>query len=162
MSKTRLIIPLNDYVLRTLWAGVEVSCEPPEVHTHRLLVLLICRNIGGLNVDSFSDRVPSLGRRHRPTNRSVVDGKTKDHGDVLQHHCGHATRKVQHVGLWMPLVHKCHQRGGVHHRKTVGDEPSKRQEHRMPYERLIPLVPHQGVVRADPERVQTLWNTTIV
>jgi hypothetical protein len=44
----------------------------------------------------------------------------------------------------------------------VVDEPSKRQEPRTAYERLVPLVPVQGVMCADPERLQTLSNTTTV
>jgi hypothetical protein len=58
MPKTRLIIPMNDYTLITLRVGVEVSCEPPRVHGHRLLVLLIYGDVGGgggSNVDSFFD-----------------------------------------------------------------------------------------------------------
>jgi hypothetical protein len=31
MLKTRLSIPLNDGILSTLQAGVEVRCEPPGV-----------------------------------------------------------------------------------------------------------------------------------
>jgi hypothetical protein len=47
MPNTRPNIPLNDRVLSTLQTGVEVSCEPPGVHTHRLPVLLIHRDVGG-------------------------------------------------------------------------------------------------------------------
>jgi hypothetical protein len=36
-----------------------------------------------LNADSLSDGVPPPGGRHHPTNRSTVDGKTKDHGNIL-------------------------------------------------------------------------------
>jgi hypothetical protein len=72
---------------------------------------------------------------------------------------GHHTQKVECVGLWMPPVHKCHQRGGVHQRQTAGDEPSKWQEPHMPYEWLIPVVPHQGAMCAGPKQLQTLWNT---
>jgi hypothetical protein len=65
-------------------------------------------------------------------------------------------------GLWTPPVHECHQRGGIHQRQTMVDEPSKRQEPRTMYERLIPLVRVQGSVRVDPEWLQTLSNTTTV
>jgi hypothetical protein len=141
MPKTRSTIPLNDGVFSTLWAGVKVSCEPPRVNAHRLLVLLVCGNVGGSHADSSPDGVPPPAWRHHPTNRRAVDGKTKDHGDVLQCHCGLPTRKVECVGLRTPLIHKCHQRGGVHHRQTAGDELSKWQETHTPYERLIPLIP---------------------
>jgi hypothetical protein len=86
------------------------------VHTRRLLVLLIHGDVGGggSNADSLSDGVPPPGGRYQPTNRSDVDEKTKDHYDVLQHHCGLTTGKVEHVGLRMPPIHKCRQHGGVH------------------------------------------------
>jgi hypothetical protein len=73
-------------------------------------------------------------------------------GDILQHHHGLTTRKLERVGLQMPLVHKCHQCGRVHHHQTVGDEPSKRHEPRTPYEWRVSHVPHQGVMRVDPEQ----------
>jgi hypothetical protein len=130
MPKTRPSIPLNDGVLSTLRAGVEVSCEPPGVDARQLLVLLVCGKVGGSNADSFPDTVPPTTWRHRPTDRSVIDGKTNDHAGVLQHHRGLATRKVERVGLRMPLVHKSHQRGGVHHQQIACDELSKRQEPR--------------------------------
>jgi hypothetical protein len=47
MPKTRPSIPLNDGVLSTPRARVEVSCEPPRVNDHRLIVLLVCGNVGG-------------------------------------------------------------------------------------------------------------------
>jgi hypothetical protein len=132
MPKARSSILLNDGVLRTLRVGVEVSCEPPGVNAHSLLVLLVCGNIGGSHANSSPDRDPPPA-----TNRCVVDGKTKDHDDILQHHRGLPTQKVEHVGLWVPPVHKCRQRGGVHHRQITDDKLSKRQEPRTPYERLI-------------------------
>jgi hypothetical protein len=107
MPKTRPSIPLNDGVLSTLKAGVEVSCELPRVNARRLPVLLVYGNIGVSQADSRHDGVPPPAWRHRPTNRSVINGKTKDHGDVLQRHRGLPTRKVEHVGLWTPPVHKC-------------------------------------------------------
>jgi hypothetical protein len=69
---------------------------------------------------------------------------------------------VERVGLQMPLIHEHRKRGGVHQRHTTGHEPSKGQELRLTYEQLIPLAPRQGVVRADPERLQTLSNTITV
>jgi hypothetical protein len=70
---------------------------------------------------------------------------------------------VERVCLQTPPVHKCYQHGGVHQwHTTSGDEPSKRQEPRTTYERLVPLIPHQGVVYADPKVLQTLWNKIIV
>jgi hypothetical protein len=84
MPKTRLSIPLNDVILSILQTGVEVSCEPPRVNAYRILVLLLYGNIGGSKVDSSPDRVPPPAWSHRPRNQRVVDGKTKDHGDVLQ------------------------------------------------------------------------------
>jgi hypothetical protein len=152
MPNTRHNIPLNDCVLSTLRAGVEVSCEPPGVHVRRLLVFLICGDVGGSNANSLYNGVPSPGGRHHPTNKSAVDEKTKDHGDILQRHRGLATRKVERVGLQTPLVDKCRQHDGVHQRQTAGgDEPSKRQEPRTTFERLIPLVPRQEAVGVDPE-----------
>jgi hypothetical protein len=71
-------------------------------------------------------------------------------------------RKVERVCLRTPPIHECHQRSGVHQRQIAGDEPSKWQEPRMIYERLVPLIPHHGVVRVDPEQLQTLSNTTTV
>jgi hypothetical protein len=162
MPKTRPSIPLNDGVLSILQTGVEVSYEPPGVNACHLLVLLVCRNVKGLKVDSSPDGVPPPAWRHRPRNRCAVDGETKDHGDVLQCHCGLPTRKVERVGLRMPLVHKCHQCGGVHHRQTAGDEASKQQEPRTTYEWRVPLVPHHRAMRANPEWGQSMWNTTIV
>jgi hypothetical protein len=47
MPNIRPNIPLNNNILSTLWTSVEVSCEPPGVHVHRLPVLLIHRDIGG-------------------------------------------------------------------------------------------------------------------
>jgi hypothetical protein len=125
MPNTRPNIPLNDCVLSTLRAGVEVSCEPPGVHTRHLLVLLICGDVGGLNADSLSDGIPPPDGRYHPTNRSAVDGKTKDHSDVLQCHRGLTTWKVKRVGLQTPPIHKCYQCGRVHQRQTVGDKSSK-------------------------------------
>jgi hypothetical protein len=154
MPKTRPSIPLNDGVLSTLRAGVEVSCEPPGVDARQLLVLLVCGKVGGSNADSFPDTVPPTTWRHRPTDRSVIDGKTNDHADILQHHRGLMTRKVECVGLRTPLVHKSHQHGGVHHQQIAGDELSKRQEPRTSYERCVLLIPHQGAMHADHERGQ--------
>jgi hypothetical protein len=37
---------------------------------------------GGSKAKCMSDEVPLLDRRHHPTNRSVIDVKTKDHGNV--------------------------------------------------------------------------------
>jgi hypothetical protein len=91
MPNTRPNIPPNDCVQSTLWVGVEVRCEPPGVHSHHLLVLLIRGDVSGSNADILSNGVPPPGGRHEPTNRSAVDGKTKDHGDVLQRHHGLAT-----------------------------------------------------------------------
>jgi hypothetical protein len=142
MPNTKQNIPLNDCVLITLRAGVDVSCEPPRVHARRLLVLLIRGDVGGLNADSLFDGVPPPDGRHHPTNSSVIDEKTKDHDDILQCHRSLTTRKVEHVPLPMPPVHKCYQRGRVHQRQAKGgDEPSKRQEPLTTYEWLIPLVP---------------------
>jgi hypothetical protein len=133
------------------------------VHARRLLVLLIREHVRGSNADSLSYRVLPPGGRHHPTNRSDVDGKTKDHDDIMRRHCSLATRKVERVRLWTPPVHKCCQRGGVHQRQAAcGDEPKKRQEPRTTYERLIPLIPRQGALRVDPKMLQTLWNKIIV
>jgi hypothetical protein len=52
MPNTRQNIPLNNCVLITLWAGVEVSSEPPGVHAHRLLFLLIRVHIEGSSADA--------------------------------------------------------------------------------------------------------------
>jgi hypothetical protein len=84
MSNTRPNITLNDCVLSTLRIVVEVSCEPLGGHACRLLVLLIWCDVGESKANRLSDGVPPLGRSHHPTNRSAIDGKTKDHGDVLQ------------------------------------------------------------------------------
>jgi hypothetical protein len=162
MSNTRPNIPLNDGILSTLWAGAEVSCEPPGVHAHRLPVLLIPWDIGGSKANQLSNGVPPPGRRHHPTNRSVIHGKTKDHGDVLQRHHDLAKQKVECVGLLMPPVHECRQRSDIHQRQTAVHELSKRQEPHTMYERLVPLVPLQGLVCADPQQLQTLSNTTTV
>jgi hypothetical protein len=105
MSKTRPSITLNDSVLSTLRAGVEVSYEPHGVDPLHLLVLLVCGNIEWLNAESSLDGVPPP-IWHRATNRSAVDGKTNDHDDVLQRHRGLVTRKMERVDLWMPSVHK--------------------------------------------------------
>jgi hypothetical protein len=126
MSNTRPNIPLNDSIISTLWAVAEVSCEPLRVHARCLSVLLIQCNIRGSKANCLSDRVSPLDRSHHPTDWSAVDGKTKDHGDVLQRHRDLARWKVECVGLRTPPVHEHHQRGGVHQRQTVGDEPSKR------------------------------------
>jgi hypothetical protein len=142
---TRPNIPLKDYVLSTLWAGVEVTGEPPGVHARHLLVLLIWCDVRGSKANRMSDGVPPLGRRHHPTNRSAIDGKTKDHGDVLQHHRDLTRRKVECMGLGTPPVHDRRQHGGVHQRQTAGDEPSKWHEPCTMYEWLVPLVPHQGL-----------------
>jgi hypothetical protein len=140
-----------------------VRCEPPGVNAHHLLVLVVCGNVRGrLNADSSPDRVPPPSWKHRPTNWSAVDGKTKDHGGVLQRHRHLNGRKVDRVGLRTPPVHRCRQHGGVHYRQTAGDEPSKQQEPRTLYEWRIPLIPRQGVARVDPERGQSMWNTTII
>jgi hypothetical protein len=125
MPKTRPSIPLNDGVLSTFRAGVKISCEPPSVNAHHLLVLLVCGNIEGSQADSSPDRVPPPAWVHRPTNRCAINGKTKDHDDILQHHRGLSTRKVEHVGLYTPPVVMCRQHGGVHHQQIAGDEPSK-------------------------------------
>jgi hypothetical protein len=117
---------------------------------------------GGSQVDSSPDKVPPSAWSHRPTNWTAVDGKTNVHGDVLQCHRGLATRKVKRVGLQTPPVDKCHQWGGVHHRQTTSDEASKRQEPHTAYEWHVPLVPHLGVVHADPEWGQSLRNTIVV
>jgi hypothetical protein len=152
MSKTRPSIPLNDGVLSILRTGVKVSCEPPGVNAHRLLVLLVWGNVGESKVDSSPNGVPPPAWRHRPRNRRVVDGETKDHSNVLQCHRGLPTWKVERVGLRTPPVHKCRQCGGVHHRQTTGDKVSKRQEPCMAYKWRVPLVPREGVVRADPKQ----------
>jgi hypothetical protein len=89
MSKTRPSITLNDSVLSTLWAGVEVSCEPHGVDPLRLRS----------NADSSLDGVPPPIWKHRATNRSAVDGKTNDHDDVLQRHHGLVTRKMERMDL---------------------------------------------------------------
>jgi hypothetical protein len=132
------------------------------VNAHRLPVLLVCMNVGGSQADRSHDGVPPLGWRHCPRNRCAVDGKTEDHGDVLQRHHGLPTRKVECVGLQTPPVYKCRQRGGVHHRQMARHETSKRQEHITSYERRVPLVPRQGVVRTDLERQESLCNTTMI
>jgi hypothetical protein len=61
MSNTRPNIPLNDGVLCTLRAGVEVSCEPPGVHTRHLPILLMPWDVGGGGVKDQSpvQRSPS-------------------------------------------------------------------------------------------------------
>jgi hypothetical protein len=99
MSKTRPSITLNDSVLSTLRAGVEVSCEPHGVDPLRLLVLLVCGNIKWSNADSSLDGVPPPIWKHRATNQSAVDEKTNDHDDVLQRHRGLITRKVERVDI---------------------------------------------------------------
>jgi hypothetical protein len=162
MPNTRPNITLNDCILSTLWASVEVRCEPPGVHAHRLLVLLIGGDVRGSKANRLFDGVPPPGRRHQPTNRSVIDGKTEDHGDLLQCHRDLARWKVERVGLRTPPVHECCKCGGVHQRQTAVDELSKRQEPRMMYEWLVPLIPCQGAVCVDPKRLQMLSNTTTV
>jgi hypothetical protein len=152
MPKTRPSIPLNDGILNILRARVEVTCEPPGVNAHCLLALLVCENVGGSHNDCSRNGVPPPAWRHHPRNWRAVDGKTKDHGEVLYTHRGLPTQKVECVGLWMPPVYKCRQHGGVYHRQTTGDGASKRQEPRMSYERRESLIPRQGDARADPER----------
>jgi hypothetical protein len=132
------------------------------MHACRLLVLLIPWDVGRSKANGLRDGVPQPGRRHHPTNRSAVNGKTKDHGDILQRHHDLARRKVERVGLRTPPVHESHQCGGIHQRQTAVDEPSKRQEPRTTYEQLIQQVPVQGGMRADPERLQMLSITTTV
>jgi hypothetical protein len=114
MHKKRVSVPLNHCVLSALQAGVKVSCEPTRVDTRRLLVHLVCRHVGGSNAGSSPDNVPPPPWRHWPTNQSVVNGKTKDHGDILKHHRGIAAHKVERVGLQTSLVHLCCQCHGVH------------------------------------------------
>jgi hypothetical protein len=75
---------------------------------------------------SVSDVVPPPSWRHRPTNWGVINGQTQDHGNILKCHPGLTTRKVEHVGLRTPPVHKCRQRNGVHHRQTTDDDPTRR------------------------------------
>jgi hypothetical protein len=53
------------------------------MHARRLHVLLIPWDVGRSKANGLSDGVPPPGRRQHPTNRSVIDGKTKDHDDVL-------------------------------------------------------------------------------
>jgi hypothetical protein len=141
MPNTRPNIPLNVCILSTLRACVQVSCEPPGVNAHHFLVLLIHGDVRGGGQMPIASTMVSLHPVHQLRNRSSVDGKTKDHGDILQYHRGLATRKVECVGLWTPLVHKCHQHDGVHQRQTAGKELSKRQEPRMMYEQLLPVIP---------------------
>jgi hypothetical protein len=132
------------------------------VNIRRLHVLLVYRNVRGSQADSSRDGVPPPGWRHRPRNWCAVNGKTEDHGDVMQRHRGLPTQKVERVGLQTPPVYKCRQRGKVHHRQMAGHETSKRQEPGTPYEQRVPLVPQQGVVRTDPERQESLCNTTMI
>jgi hypothetical protein len=132
------------------------------VHVCRLPILLIRCDVGGSKANRLSDRLPPPGGRHHPTNRRAIDGKTKDHGDVLQCHCDLVRWKVDCVGLRAPPVHERRQRSGVHQRQAAGDEPSKRQEPCTTYEWLIPHIPRQRVVHADPERLQMLSNITTV
>jgi hypothetical protein len=68
MPTTRPSIPLNDDVLKTLRAGVEVSCELPGVDACRLPILLVHGNVGGSQADSSLDEVPPPAWSHRPTN----------------------------------------------------------------------------------------------
>jgi hypothetical protein len=72
------------------------------VNAYHLLVLLVCENVKGSQADSSRDGVPPPGWRHHPRNWCAIDGKTKDHGDVLQHHHGLPTWKVN---VW---VSRCH------------------------------------------------------
>jgi hypothetical protein len=132
------------------------------VNARRLPVLLVCRNVGGSQVNNSHDGVPPPGSRHHPRNRCAVDGKTEDHGDVLQRHRDLPTRKVERVGLQTPPVYMCRQRGRVHHRQMAGHDMSKRPEPNTPYEWCVPLVPRQGAVRTDPERQESLCNTTMI
>jgi hypothetical protein len=103
MSNTRPNIPLNDCILSTLWAGVEVSCEPLGVHACHLPVLLIPWDVRGSKANHLSDGVPPPDKRRHPTNRSAVDRKTKDHDNILQRHHNLARWKVERV------VSRCHQ-----------------------------------------------------
>jgi hypothetical protein len=80
----------------------------------------------------------------------------------MQHHRDLPTRKVERVGLRTPPVYKSHQRSRVHHRQMAGHEMSKQQEPGTPYERRVPLVPRQGAVHTDPERQESLCNTTMI
>jgi hypothetical protein len=66
------------------------------------------------------------------------------------------------VGLRTPTVHECCQCGSGHQWQTTINEPRKRQEPHTTYERLILLVLVHGAMRADPEWLQTLSNTTTV
>jgi hypothetical protein len=72
------------------------------------------------------------------------------------------TRKVERVGLRTPLIYMCHQHGRVHYRQMARHETSKRQEPGTPYERRVSLIPRQGAVCTDPERQESLCNTTMI
>jgi hypothetical protein len=69
MPNTRQNIPRNDCVLSALRACVEVSCEPPGVHVHHLLVLLIHGHVGGRmtiaspteSLHLAEDTIPQIG-----------------------------------------------------------------------------------------------------
>jgi hypothetical protein len=61
-------IPLNDCVLSTLWAGVEVSSEPPIVHARRHPVILIWCDVRGLGGQSPVRRSPST-RQETPSHK---------------------------------------------------------------------------------------------
>jgi hypothetical protein len=159
MWNTRPNIPLNDGILSTLRASIEVSCEPPGIHVRHLPVLLIPWDVGGggSKANRLSDGVPPPGRRHHPTNRSVVDGKTKDHCDlggwkVERGTCG----PPDATGPWVPSTRRRPSATdrGWRAEQAVGtpqDIWTARTAH-----------PSAWAVRADPEWLQTLSNRTTV
>jgi hypothetical protein len=77
MPLTRPSIPLNDGVLSTLRAGAKVRCEPPRVNTRHLPLLLVHRNIKGLQANSSPDGVPPPIWSHRGVNRWPSMGRPR-------------------------------------------------------------------------------------
>jgi hypothetical protein len=62
MSNTRPNIPLNDDVLCTLRAGVEVSCEPPGVHTRQRPIACPTESLHPVEDTIPQTGVSSMGR----------------------------------------------------------------------------------------------------
>jgi hypothetical protein len=104
MPKTRLSIPLNDGVLSILRIGVKLSCEPPRVNAHHLIVLLFCGNIEGSKTNSSPDRVPPPSWRHRPRNWRAIDGGGPR---IMATSC--SITVVSPHGRWNVWVSGCHR-----------------------------------------------------
>jgi hypothetical protein len=130
MPKTRPSIPLNDGVLSTLRAGVKVSCEPPGVNAHRLLVLLVCGNVGGgggpLPIAAPTESLHLPGDTD-PQTRVLSRGRPR----IMATSC--SVTVVSPHERWIMCVSECHRSTSV-----INVAPS-------PYERHVPLIHVRGL-----------------